>query len=199
MVFENYKSHPRPVIALVSVLREDSWTREQWNTASWHHLPGVKLVKRRAGCVQEKAPCWGWDSQVLFFSSELKSLLSHPSLHVASLWKLSAESIEPILIYTGIKERDVSLSRWNDCFKLPVFVYDSFKVPRSGGGDRTSAARIFEERGELIASNLVKIQCQLCFYTLAIRSQHGAAWPPCMGCFFTRERSKLTQTGDILS
>lgn len=40
-----------------------------------------------------------------------------------------------------------------------MFVYDSFKVPRSGRGDRTSAARILEERGELIASNLVKIQC----------------------------------------
>lgn len=116
--------------------------------------------------------------------AELKSLLSHLSIHVASLWKLSAKSIEPILIYASIKKRDASLSRWNDSFKLAVFVYDSFKVPCSGRGDRTSAAQILEERGELIASNLVKIQCRLRFYTIAIHSRDRAAWAPCMGCFF---------------
>lgn len=118
------------------------------------------------------------------FSTELKFLLPRVSTHGVSLWKLSAKSMEPILIYTSIKKRDVSLSRRNDSFKLAVFVYDSFKVPHSGRGDSTSAAWILEEWGELIASNLVKIQCWLCFYTIAIHSRDRAAWASCMGCFF---------------
>lgn len=37
--------------------------------------------------------------------------LASSSVCVASLWKLSAKSIEPILIYASVKKRDVSLSR----------------------------------------------------------------------------------------
>lgn len=117
-------------------------------------------------------------------SVELKFLLPCLSTSIASLWRLPAKSIEPILIYASIKERDVSLSRWNDSFKLAVFVYDSFKVSYSGRGDRTSAARIPEEQGDLVASNLVKIQCWLCFYTIALHSHDRTAWALCMGCFF---------------
>lgn len=48
---------------------------------------------------------------VSLFAIELKSLLPRLSINVASLWKLPAKSIEPILIYASVKKRDVPLSR----------------------------------------------------------------------------------------
>lgn len=114
--------------------------------------------------------------------AELK-FLHQLSIHVAPLWKPSAKSIKPILIYSSIKKRDVSLSGSNDSFKSAVFVYDSFKAPWSGRGDRTSAAWVLEEWEEQIAPTLDKIQCWLWFYTM-IHGRGRVAWAPCLVCFF---------------
>lgn len=71
-----------------------------------------------------------------------------------------------------------------------MFVYDSFKAPRSGRGDGTSATWVLEEWGEQIAPTLPKIQCWLCFYAMI------HMWQGSLGYMLGRflwERIQLTQ------
>lgn len=110
----------------------------------------------------------------------LELLLRLKFLHHLS--KTFSKINQAIFIYSSIKKRDVSLSGWNDSFKSAMFVYDSFKAPRSSRGDRTSVAWILEEWGEHCPT-LCKLRCWSCFCTM-IHTCGRVAWAMCLVCFF---------------